>query len=188
MKKLFIIHGWGGNSDEPMLFWLKEQSISMGFNVCVPNMPNTDEPKINEWVSSLKDLAPRPDEEVYLIGHSIGCQTILRYLETFNKVKIGGVILIAPWLVLSNLETDEEVIIGKPWIETPIDFERVKQTTDKFIVILSDDDPVVPLEENKNLFEKLLNPKIIIEHQKGHFTESDEVVSLSVAINELKKF
>ena len=49
-----------------------------------------------------------------------------------------------------NLNTDEEKEIAKPWLETPIDFAKVKQHTKKFFAVFSDNDDVVP-QENKNL-------------------------------------
>ncbi|KKQ37224.1 MAG: hypothetical protein US53_C0024G0012, partial [Candidatus Woesebacteria bacterium GW2011_GWA1_37_7] len=47
-------------------------------------------PKIKEWVPFLQENMSNPDEETHFVGHSIGCQTILRYLETLSeKTKVG---------------------------------------------------------------------------------------------------
>jgi len=105
-----------------------------------------------------------------------------------DGVKIGGAVFVAGWFILGDLETKEEKIIGKPWIETPIDFSKVKTTTNNFVAIFSDDDPVIPLEENKKLFEEKLNAKIIIEHNKGHFSGSDNVTELPSALNSILSF
>ena len=32
------------------------------------------------------------DENTYFVGHSIGCQAIMRYLESVDVKKIGGVL------------------------------------------------------------------------------------------------
>ena len=143
----------------------------------MPVMPNTDEPKIKEWVPYLAELVGEPDENTYLVGHSIGCQTILRYLESIDR-KVGGAVFVAGWFVLSDLETEEEKRIRKPWIETPVDFVKIKQNAPKVVAIFSKDDDVVPFEENKNKFEKELSAKIIIENGKGHFSGSDGVTEL----------
>lgn len=144
----------------------------------MPAMPNPEEPKIESWVTYLANLVGETDEHTYFIGHSIGCQTILRYLETLDNKRVGGAVFVAGWFVLSDLETEAEKIIGKPWIESLIDCEKVKATTNNFVAIFSEDDQVVPLEENSKLFKEKLNAKIIIESNKGHFSGSDGVIEL----------
>jgi len=71
--------------------------------------------------------------------------------------------------------------IAKPWLETPIDFDKVEQHTKKFFAVFSDDDEVVP-QENKKLFEERLGAKTAIEHNRGHFSGSDEVKELPVIL------
>ena len=104
MKHAYIIHGWGGNPNEPMLVWLKKELGKNGFNVTAPKMPNPEEPEIGPWVNKISEIVS-PDEEIYFIGHSIGCQTILRYLERLDKnVKVKGVILIAIFIVFPKFK------------------------------------------------------------------------------------
>ncbi len=188
MKRVFIIHGWEGYPEEGWYPWLKKELEKKSFEVFVPAMPNTDEPKIDEWVNFLTNLVGEPDENTYFVGHSIGCQAILRYLEKLNGKKIGGAVFVAGWFILSELETEEEKIIGKPWIETPIDFNKVKIATNNFVAIFSDDDPVVPFKKNEKIFSEKLNAKIIIERSKGHFSEGDGVKELPVALDSILNF
>src|SRR3990172_10079404 len=119
MKKVYIIHGWGGNPDEGQLKWLREQLTQKGFEVIAPEMPDTENPEIKKWVGYLSKIAKDADENSYFIGHSIGCQTIVRSLEKAGK-KVGGVVCIAGWLTRLTGDLGEEgVAIAKPWIETP---------------------------------------------------------------------
>jgi len=182
-KRVFIIHGWDGYPEEGWFPWLKKELEQNGFEVFVPQMPEPSAPVIDKWVNHLTEVVNEPDENTYFVGHSIGCQTILRYLETLDNKKVGGAVLVAPWFVLSDLETEEEKIIGKPWIETPINFNKIKAITNNFVCIFSEDDPVVPLDENVKLFKERANSKIIIERGKGHFSGSDGVMELSSALN-----
>ncbi|OHB19217.1 MAG: hypothetical protein A3F96_01520 [Parcubacteria group bacterium RIFCSPLOWO2_12_FULL_40_10] len=165
MKRVFIIHGWGGYSEEGWFPWLKKELEKQNFLVKVPSMPDSNEPRIETWVTHLKEVVGNPDEETFLIGHSIGCQTILRYLESLNpKEKIGGAIFIAGWFNLVLYESDEERRIAKPWIENKIDFEN----------------------DNAFIFgEKLGIKNIKLEENKGHFSGSDGVTELPVVLNEL---
>jgi len=121
VKRIFIIHGWGGSPDEPLLRWLKSELEKNGFEVVVPKMPNSEKPEIETWVLKLKEMVEVPDKDTILVGHSVGCQVILRYLETLHPTsRVGGVVFIAPWLTLSNLESDEEWRVADPWLNTPI--------------------------------------------------------------------
>lgn len=50
-KRAFIIHGWDGYPDEGWFPWLKTELEKNGFQVHVPAMPKSAEPKIEAWVS-----------------------------------------------------------------------------------------------------------------------------------------
>ncbi len=183
-KKVYIIHGWDGSPNEPMLQWLKSSLEEKGYDIVVPEMPEPAVPKIESWVGKLKDVVGSvPDEETIFIGHSIGCQALLRYLQTLDgSIKIAGVVLIAPWMELDKQTMEDEgqegIEIARPWMETPIDFQKVKSHIKKAVAIFSDNDPYVPLSQ-KDLFEKELGAEVIVENNKGHFTISDGIDSLS---------
>lgn len=187
-KQAFIIHGWDGYPEEGWFPWMKAKLEKSGFSVEVPSMPHPAEPTIEDWVGHLTKLVGEPDKDTYLIGHSIGCQTILRYLASLAGKKIGGTVLVAGFFELVPLETEEEKGIVKPWLETPIDFAKVKAATTNITVILSDNDEWVPLERNKQLFEQYLNPEVIVEHGKGHYSGSSGVKELPAALEAVLKY
>ena len=177
--RAFIIHGWYGSPKGDWIPWLTEQLKSKGYEVTAPGMPNTDNPKINPWVNKLKEAVGKLEKDDVLIGHSIGCQTILRFLETLQSdEKVNKVIFVAPWMKLANLLGDEEWKIAKPWLETPIKLNKVKTKAKSFIALFSDNDPWVPLKENVKVFREKLNPKIAILKNKGHFSEDEGVKEL----------
>ena len=55
------------------------------------------------------------------------------------------------------------------FMETPINFEKIKNLSN-FLCIFSDNDPYVPVSDTK-IFRKELDAKIVIEHDKCHFTD-----------------
>ena len=176
MKKVYLIHGWGGNSDGAWFNWLKEELSKKGFEVIAFDMPNTDHPKIEEWVGYLRENidVDSINEHTYFVGHSIGCQTILRFIEKLHRhKKIGGCVFVAPWLNLIKLEP-EEIAIAHPWINTQIDFGRIVDHTNNFLCLFSDDDPYVHLDEVKKFKEKL-EAKVIIKSKKGHFEKVGKI-------------
>ncbi len=193
MRRVFIIHRWSGSSEGDWYPWLKKELEKNEFKVFVPAMPNTDEPKIEEWVNFLANLVGEPDEETYFVGHSMGCQAIMRYLEKLVNKKVGGAILVAGFLNLSEYSFTEEPLhekesrnIAKPWLETPINFKKIKETTNNFVAIFSDNDPYVPIGD-KDIFKEKLGAEIIMEHNKGHFSGSDGITELPIVLNSLLK-
>ena len=141
---------------------------------------------LEKWVNHLAELVGIPDKETFFIGHSIGCQTILRYLQTINA-PVGGAVFVAGWFDLHNLEDKETEEIAKPWLETPIDFEKIKKVLSKLTVLISSNDPYDALEQNKSTFETKLNAKVIVVQNAGHFTEDDGFTELPKALEEFKK-
>ena len=188
VKRVFVVHGWAGYPEEGWFPWLKAELEAKGFEVIVPAMPESEEPKIEAWVSHLSLVVGPPDENTFFVGHSIGCQTILRYLESLPvDQKVGAGIFVAGWFTLMNLETSEEKEIARPWLETVIDFSKVKRHTNKFFAVFSDDDRVVPLD-NKGLFEQRLSAETAIETRKGHFSGDDGVTELPAVLEKLIEF
>lgn len=182
-KGAFVVHGWEGAPEKDWFPWLKEALRFRGFKTEVLRMPNPDKPKIEEWIPFLEKHVKKIDKNTFFIGHSIGCQTILRYLEKIPEGKVGGLIFVAGWFSL-NLETDKEKKIAKPWMERPIDFKKIREKTENIVAIFSDNDPFVSLSDGK-VFEQLLKAKLIIEKGKGHFTAEDGVEELPVVLEEL---
>jgi len=187
MKKVYLVHGWGGNSQGDWFVWLKSELEKKGYKVEAPDMPNTLKPTIKEWVQELKNIGGKINKDTVLVGHSIGCQTIMRYLEKLPKAKkVGGVIFVAGWFNLTEDTWDDTYTkeIANEWINTPIDFAKVKQHTDKFVLISSDNDPYVPLEDVK-LFEKNLGAEAIILKNKGHIAGEDGVTEFPLLLEKI---
>ena len=184
MKRVFIIHGWDDGPESTWFPWLEEQLEGKGFEVIVPAMPNTEEPEIGAWVGHLAKTVGEPDTNDIFVGHSIGCQTILRYIASLSdNTKTKGVVLVAPWLHLPYIaEEGEEVLaLARPWLETPINFEKVKAHTGRIIAILSDNDPHGPIED-KPLYEQNLGAETIVERAQGHLGADVSLKELPVAL------
>ncbi|OGM14083.1 hypothetical protein A3D84_03180 [Candidatus Woesebacteria bacterium RIFCSPHIGHO2_02_FULL_42_20] len=172
-RRIFLIHGWGGSPKNDWFPWAKEELSKSGFDVIVPEMPETNHPKIGLWTNKLKMVVGKPKRDDIFVGHSVGCQAILRYLETISD-NVDKVVLIAPWWYLT-LDKNEEQSDADPWLKADVDFDKVKSKANKFIAVFSDDDLYVPLQENGEFFKEKINPEILVENKMGHFTESDGV-------------
>ena len=124
MKRAIVAHCWGGSPNYCWYPWVKKELENQGFEVAVPAFPDTDNPKFDEWLSKLKETVVESDEDLYLIGHSLGCITIMRYLESLGEnQKVGGVVFVAGF----NENVGFEEI--QSFFETPMDLEKIKNKT-----------------------------------------------------------
>jgi len=170
MKRVFIIHGWGGSPETDFLIWLRKELEKKGFLAETPKMPDTETPVIEKWVQTLAEAVGRIDENTYFIGHSIGCQAIMRYLQNARK-KAGGALFVAGWFNLENLE-QSEIKTAEPWIKNIIDFKKLKKNIGRLTVLISDNDPFDCLDKNTKIFKEKLNANVIVKHNAGHFNDS----------------
>jgi predicted alpha/beta hydrolase family esterase len=186
MAHVFIIHGWGASPEKEWYRWLAMKLEQRGFTVTVPRMPNPERPSINEWTAKLSEVAGS-EAKPYFVGHSIGCQTILRYIERSGK-PASGVLLVAPWLHLKEAayETEQDKETAREWLSTPIDFKAVRKRMGSCRVIMARDDPFVPVEDSE-IFRKELGASINIMPVKSHFTAEDGYSELHAALNEFMK-
>lgn len=178
-----------GSPNTDWFKWLKNKLEEKGYEVVVPFMPDSAIPKIDKWVNKLDEISGSISKNSYFIGHSIGCQTILRYLEKLtDDVKIGGCIFVAGWFNLTDETWDDEFKyeIAEPWIKKQIDFDGIKKHCEKFIVINSNDDPYVPVSDTE-IFKKKLDAEIVIVNNMGHISGEDGVKEFPLLLNNMIK-
>lgn len=167
MKRAFILHCWGGNSTYAWYPKAKVDLEKLGYKVEVPNFPDSDSPDLSTWLPFLTNIIGTPDEELVLIGHSVGTVLIMRYLETLSdNQKIGKAILVAGYtdpLGFKELEN---------FFETKLDFENIKgRSKNGFVLIQSDNDPFVSEQYGIRLRDEL-NAKLIVKHNALHMSGS----------------
>lgn len=168
MKTAFIFHGTEGYPEENWFPWLKEKLEGKGYKVIVPQFPSPPEvaAKILEWFSVLRDYEGEINENIILIGHSLGGVFSLRILEKLkHPVKavflVGTPIGIKP---IINYDRDSS------FSGFDFDWSTIKNNSKNFIVFHSDDDPYVGLENGKQL-AKNLGVDLSFVPNAGHFNE-----------------
>lgn len=181
-KKVFLIHGWEGYPEEGWRLWLKNELTKLGFKVTVPAMPDTAHPKLDVWLKHLAKVVGIPDKNCYFVGHSLGCATILRYLENLKEnQKIGGVIFVAGFTSNLGYEELESFFTGR------ISWDKIKSHCRKFVAVHSDDDPYVSLHYGQVFFKEKLDAEVIVGHGMKHFSGDDGVTQLPVVLDRLLK-
>lgn len=176
-KLAVIVHCWGGSPSYAWYPWLKAQLEARGYAVIVPAMPNTQVPEITPWVDTLKSvLADNPAKEILLVGHSVGCQTILRYLAE-AYVPVDKAIFVAGWIKLTGLDETEEAI-ARPWLETPIGLSAVRSHLEHSVAFFSANDPLVPLAPNMEFFKDQVGSETVALDGYGHFDEDAGITAI----------
>jgi predicted alpha/beta hydrolase family esterase len=188
-ERAFIIHGYQGYPEEAWQPWLKAELEIRGYKVALPAMPHPDRPVISEWVSFIGGLVGEPDKETVLIGHSLGAQAVLHYLEALGGAgrSVGKTVLIASNFPvgMSPKAADERTggdKVLEPWLVSGLNPAWVRKAAGKCTVILSDNDPYIPFGEAKASFDANLQAEIVVESGKGHFNEDDRITALPAAL------
>lgn len=181
MKKVFLIHGQSGSPNGGWRPYLMTELQKLDVYACAPAMPSTNRVVCEEWVQEIaRHVEGNKEDEIYLIGHSLGCPAILHFLEQTATTNIKGVILVSS---PSEKITDADVI---GFLQSPINFEKILSTVPKFAVIHGDDDPVVPLQNGGFLADKLRCDLVVI-HNGKHLNGSAGFYQLPECLEELKK-
>lgn len=138
MKNAIIFHGTDANSQSNWFPWLKDELEILGYDVWVPDLPNSSAPSLMAYTRFVADKNFFFNEETLLIGHSSGAVAILGLLPKIGT-KVKACYLVAPF------EDD----LGRPNLrglfEKPFDFEKIRNNGGKMYFFGSDNDPYVPL-------------------------------------------
>lgn len=184
MKRAIIVHCWGGNPDYCWYPWVKSELEKKGFEVTVPAMPDADNPRLEKWLSHLESVVGEPDDELVMVGHSIGTVAILRYLETLSDdERIDKVILVAGFTDPIGFKELEN------FFEKPLDFSAIKRRSkDGFVAIQSDNDQYVSEQYGVRLRDEL-GAKLVVKHGAYHMSGDvdgeDSYLELPEVVQEL---
>ena len=95
--------------------WLQdelEKDPSKRFTVALEDMPDPHAARESYWVPFIRDTL-KFDEQTILVGHSSGCQAIMRIIE---KHQVRGVILVAACHTdLDSAQERASEYYNRPW-------------------------------------------------------------------------
>ncbi|USN87855.1 MAG: alpha/beta hydrolase [Candidatus Nomurabacteria bacterium] len=84
MKEIIILHGTGSTPDSYWHPYLKSQLERAGHRVQIPQLPNSELPKLEEQLSYVLKNCQLSTETV-LVGHSSGVPLILGILQEISS-------------------------------------------------------------------------------------------------------
>ena len=186
MKKVFMVHGFMGFPNGGFRPWLMDELNKKNIYACALPMPDPDYPEKSKWVNEIKHAVPEINEEIFLIGHSLGVPAILRYLEDVPEgVKIGGAVLISGPCSIIRLEDIESKIRRiDNFFDKDFNFKKIKESCKNFLIIHGENDDRVPLEHAKIISENL-DCDLVIVPNGGHLNGSNGWKELPQALEGL---
>ncbi len=139
--------------------WAQKRLSLMGVVAQTPEMPEPFRPDYENWKKVFEQFVL--DRDTTLIGHSCGGGFIVRWLSE-NDVKVGKVILVAPWINPSSTDT------APGFFDFEIDEDLASKTQELHLFISSDD------EQEELDTAEMIERKVrhVITHRftdKGHF-------------------
>jgi predicted alpha/beta hydrolase family esterase len=180
MKRVIIVHGYAGHPEENWFPWLKSELEKEGIEAIVPRMPNTDTPEPQEWLPYLQNVIGEADADTYLVGHSLGCIVILRYLESLkDNTQVGGVILVSGFAEPIHLTE-----LNK-FFEPKLNDDRIRSVAKNILAINSDNDRHVPLWQGEKIAERF-KARLIVLHDAGHINQGSGFKELPIVLAELQ--
>lgn len=180
MKRVFIIHGYTGYPDTNWFPWLRKELEKLNIRVYILTMPNTKNPQLSEWLPYLQQQVGMPDEDTYFVGHSLGCITILKYIESLPKnVKVGGAILVAGFTSPIHFNELDN------FFQTPLNDEKINKSVLKIININSDNDNHVSFKQAEEI-KKRFNSELVTVHNGGHLNDKAGYEEFPLLLEKLK--
>lgn len=193
--QIFMIHGGTTfKSKKDYLHFLKTRNVSIeekinwsndflkknlgkNFEIIKPKMPLKENAKYDEWKIHFERFFPQLQNNIILIGSSLGGIFLAKYLSE-NKFpkKILSTYLICP--PYDNSLPGEDLVGG---FKLKSDLSLLEKNSKSLYLMFSKDDDVVPLAHAEKFKKKLKNANFIIyESKNGHFkiSEFPEIVKM----------
>ena len=180
-KQVIFIQGFNDYSDRVWPKWMESEFTKAGFDFNFLPMPDVMFPEVDKWVDFLDKQNFKLDSNTYLVAHSLGCITVARYFEKLlNRSKAQACIFIAGFCTIPKLP----LLFG--FCAKPVDYSKVKKHAKEFIMVISDNDRLIPNSDSLEM-AKNVGARVITEHNQGHFTNVKKIPTVVNTILEIEQ-
>ncbi|OGB74971.1 hypothetical protein A2810_02725 [candidate division Kazan bacterium RIFCSPHIGHO2_01_FULL_49_10] len=151
------------------------ERLGEGYQVFTPEMPNSENARYEEWKIWFEKMFPFLDDDLILVGHSLGGIFLPKYLsENIFPKKIKAVVLVSPPYDSEGLEPPlADFVLTKP-------LAQLAQQCSNIYIVHGDADPIVPYSHAEKYLKELPNAKLVTIQGGDHFTQPEfpELVEL----------
>ena len=172
MKQYLILHGYENRRpDGHWQRWLASELEGSGASVRYPQLPEPDEPELDDWVAAIEaELAGTEAGSLTVVCHSLGCAAWLAFAA--RRAAAGRTDAAASRLLLVAPVSDP-VLRGIPGIAGfALGGDAVHAAAAQVIVIAGDADPYCP-EGAGRVFAEPLGAEHVTVTGGGHLTIDD---------------
>jgi predicted alpha/beta hydrolase family esterase len=173
IERVLLVPRWSGTAASDFYPWL-ERELAPRLRLEVASLrPEPGAPEIEACLAELAGLDPA---RTLLVGHSVGCQVLMRALARLpDGARAPALLCVAGWWTV-----DQPWDTLRPWIETPFDHGRAAARCDQIEVLLSDNDPFTrDAEETRRRFVAALDAEVHIVPGRKHFNAVEELAVLT---------
>lgn len=178
---ILILHGHDGHPGIHWQQYIHDELTKAGHTVIMPDLIPHNNPKREEWVSKIKEVIVNTDDDLILIGHSLGVPTGLYAIQELGR-KVTGFISVAGFMSHIDFEPADNVM------DTPFDTYLLNELIESMYIIYSPTDPYIPQKNSKELIAIFKANEVVID-DGGHFESnspySTEFTKLLETVNSM---
>lgn len=147
-----------------------QEKLNDNFEIITPRMPNNLNAKYVEWKIYFDKILPLLNEEIILIGNSLGGIFLTKYLSEnlINKKVLGLFLIAAPFD-----DIDSEYSLADFVLNNNLNNLEKQITNERIYFFHSEDDPVVPFIDMLKYKKLLPNANYIVFKDRQHFNQTD---------------
>ncbi|KKI16791.1 hypothetical protein XM48_14060 [Leucobacter sp. Ag1] len=180
-----MLHGYTATPDDHWFPWLAERLEAAGFEVSVPELPESVRPDAAAWHAAADAAIGEIRDGDAVIGHSLGSLVALRVLAERARragtgvapaARLGSLVLVSgfagPIAPVPELDA---------FAEAGVDLSAVPGFVRSIAAVRSDDDTIVPPADTDSLAAALGVPVEVVPGG-GHFLGRDGWTKLPAAL------
>jgi predicted alpha/beta hydrolase family esterase len=147
--------------------WLQKQLLVRDIYAETPTVPSSYNATYEDWKKAF-ERTDRIDEETILVGHSCGGGFLIRWLSENPSVRVGKVVLVAPWLDPLH---DTTYSMGT-FFDFTIDRDLASRTRGVTVFVSNDDGESI-LKTVETIESEINLVKVVRFDGMGHFCEEN---------------
>jgi predicted alpha/beta hydrolase family esterase len=180
ISRVVVVPGFRAGPESHWFPWLLDELGAYDIDATIVALPSPDAPDEKTWAQAIDEHVGGVDSTTWLVGHSLGCITVLRHLlRRADPWELGGLVLVAGFTgTLPVLPELDEILATDPPVESLVAHVRT------IALVGSDNDPVVAADATDALAQRL-QAQVDLVSGAGHFLETDGVRELPIVLDKI---